>query len=133
LAENLDIPAWIAFFFGLYALAAGVSELRAPGRFLELASEWEHSPGLRFLTGFCCIAVGAAIYLVNPWDLDDPLAMLMTVMGGLVAAEGAAFIAVGDRLMALARRLLGTKGGPWAYLSVALGAIFVLIAFSRIT
>ncbi|WP_421993090.1 hypothetical protein [Qipengyuania sp.] len=31
MADAIDIPAWIALFFGLYALSAAIGELRMPG------------------------------------------------------------------------------------------------------
>ena len=129
----MDVTAWIAFFTGIYALAAGVGELRAPGYFLELFSDYEHYPGLRYVTGIVCLMGGAAIYLVNPWDVGDPLAMLVSVTGGLLAAQGAAFIAVGERAMALARPLVGVRGLRWACFSVAVGVLLVFAAFMRIT
>ncbi|AKH44045.1 hypothetical protein FHS61_001361 [Altererythrobacter atlanticus] len=132
MAANMDIPAWIAFFIGLYALAGGAGELRVNGLYLDILSELEHSPALRFVTGVVCLSLGAAIYLSNPWNLDDPLAMVVTIMGGLIAAEGGALIAVGDRFMALARRIVGVKGEFWAWVSTALGAVLVMIALSRI-
>jgi len=60
MAAGADIPAWIALFVGLYALAAAVGELRAPNTWWMMLKEFERSPVLRFVTGLVTLALGAA-------------------------------------------------------------------------
>ncbi|MEN7538553.1 hypothetical protein [Aurantiacibacter flavus] len=132
MAQFTDLAAGLAFFAGLFALALGFAELRVRGFYLELLSEWEHSPGLRFLTGVVFVLGGAAIYLANPWQLGDPLTMLMTALGGAVVAAGLAFVAVGERMMALGRRLVGVRGRGWAYALVGGGVVLIVATFARI-
>nr|WP_202385616.1 hypothetical protein [Altericroceibacterium endophyticum] len=119
-------------FLGLYALAAGIGELRSPGGWAAMVEDLITSHGLRFLTGIVCIAIGAALYCVCALRPGDWLAIALTVIGGICAAEGALILASGDRFMIFARRLMA-KGGPiWAGLSTLIGAGFLLLAFSRI-
>jgi hypothetical protein len=66
--QSADISAWIALFLGLYALAAGIGELRSPNSWSTMLKEFERSPALRFVTGLvAALALGATIYLANPW------------------------------------------------------------------
>lgn len=87
MAETQDIPAWILLFFGLYALAASLAEFRQPGFWKGMIDDFEKIPALRFLTGIVCIALGAAIYLTNPWIPGDWLSVVVTVIGGWVVVE----------------------------------------------
>src|SRR5690606_26542484 len=99
MTETFDIPAWIILFLGLYALAAGVGELGAPGGWAAMLDEFEEQAGLRFVTGFVALALGAAVYLANPWRPDDWLAILVSVVGGVMVIEGALLLASGDRFI----------------------------------
>ncbi|MBA4765749.1 MAG: hypothetical protein H2048_09755 [Erythrobacter sp.] len=132
MAEGVDIPAWIALFMGLYALAAGIGELRHPGGWAAMLEDYERNTALRFLTGIVCIGLGGAIYLVSPWRPDDWLAILITVLGGWMAIEGALILAFGDGLMRFARRLMGAVNRFWAWFSLILGAFLIGSALFRL-
>jgi len=127
-----DIPAWIALFLGLYALAAGAGELRAPGGWNALLLDFERSPGLRFLVGFTCMIAGGAIYLAVPWIAGDWLAIAVNVLGGLALAEGLLILAAGDRYLAFARRLLGNAAPVWAGVSVLFGLAAMVATLTRL-
>ena len=43
MAQTADIPAWIAFFLGLYSLAAAVGEFRAAGPRRVMLNDMERS------------------------------------------------------------------------------------------
>lgn len=128
----VDLPVWIALFLGLYALAAGAGEFRAPGGWNAMLLDFERSPGLRYLTGMACMALGAAIYLAVPWVAGDWLAIAVNILGGLALAEGLLILAAGDRFLALGRRMLGNAWGAWAGLSVVLGFAAIVAAMSRL-
>src|SRR6478736_119041 len=96
MAQGADISAWIAFFLGLYALAAAAGELRSPNTWWTMLKDFERSPALRFLTGLVTLALGATIYLVNPWHPGDWLSITVTVVGGVVVAEGLLLLAAGE-------------------------------------
>ena len=131
MAEGIDIPAWIALFMGLYALAAGIGEVRHPGGWAAMLEDYERNTALRFLTGLVCIGLGGAIYLVSPWQRDDWLAIVITVLGGWMAIEGALILAFGDGVMRLARRLMGKANQLWAWFSLILGAFLIASALFR--
>lgn len=132
MAQSGDIPAWIAFFLGLYSLASGVGEIRNPGGWAAMLADLDRSPAVRFLTGLTCIAAGAAIYLASPWRAGDWLAIAVNILGGVAVVEGMLILAAGDRFTALARRMAGNAMGFWAVFSVAFGLAAILAAFSRL-
>lgn len=132
MAETQHISAWIALFTGLYALAAAVGELREPGSWAKMLDEFVASPALRLVTGLMCIFGGAAIYLVNPWIPADWLAIVVSVLGGWIVAEGLLIIAAGDRFLGFARKLIAKGGTAWAGFSALFGAVFIIAALSRL-
>lgn len=127
-----DTPAWVALFFGLYSLSAGYGEIRASGGWVRMVGEWEESYALRFLTGLFCIFAGGVIFLAVPWVSGDWLAILINILGGLMLIEGMVILAAGERVIALARRLMGSAGTGWAGFSCLVGAGFILAAISRL-
>ena len=132
MAESLDIPAGIALFLGLYALAAAMGEFRQPGLWMAMLQELEGSAAIRFLTGLVCIALGAAIYLVNPWRPGDWLSVTISVLGGLCAAEGMLILAAGDRFVSAAKSLFNRAHGALAGLSALIGFGLILAAMARL-
>jgi hypothetical protein len=132
MADGIDIPAWIALFVGLYSASAAIGELRHPGGWAGMVAHFERDLGLRFLTGVVCLGLGAAIYLVSPWQPDDWLAVLVTVIGGGMVVEGALILAFGDTFFAFARRLMGAANRLWAGLSLLLGAALIVAALLRL-
>jgi len=131
--QPADTSAWIALFLGLHALAASAGELRAPGGWNAMLVDFERSPGLRFLTGLACMAMGAAIYLAVPWRTGDWLAIAVNVLGGIAVAEGLLIFAAGDRFLALARRMLGNAPGLWAAVSAMFGLAAIVAAMTRLS
>ena len=132
MAETSQISAWIALVLGLYMFAAGTGELRAPNTWWAMLKEFERSPGLRFLTGVAALAIGATVYLVNPWRPGDWLAIAVSVMGGLGVAKGILVLASGDRYLHLARAIVGRAGRAWAGLAVLAGLAMTIIAMLRL-
>jgi hypothetical protein len=132
MAETADIPAWIILFMGLYSLAAAIGEWRTPGFWAAMLGDFERQPGLRFVTGLFVLSLGAAIYMVTPWRPDDWLAVLVTILGGIMALEGAVILAIGDRFLVFARSLIGRASRAWAAFSALLGVALIAIAIIRI-
>lgn len=126
------LPAWIALFFAIYALAAGVGELRRPGFWRRMVEEFGDSNALRFLTGLVVLALGALVYLANPWRPDDWLAVAVTVIGGWMIVEGALILAAGDLFLSFAARLMGSGNRLWAVLSILIGLALGAVALLRI-
>ncbi len=131
MAEFQDISAWIALFMGLYALGAAVGELRSPGSWAAMLEGFEENEALRFLTGIVVLSLGAAIYLVNPWNPADWLSVLVTVMGGGMALEGVVILAFGKPYLHFASKLIGVVNRGWALLSFGIGLVLVCVALLR--
>ena len=132
MADSNDIPAWVALFLGLYSLAAAVGELRSPNTWWAMLKDLERSPALRFLTGLVTLAVGATIYLVNPWRPDDWLAIAVSVVGGIAVAEGLLILAAGERFLHIGRALLGRGGRGWAGLAALFGIAAIVLGMMRL-
>ena len=132
MAETSQISAWIALFVGLYALAAGVGELRSPNGWWMMLKEFERGAALRFVTGVVCLAIGATIYLVNPWVPGDWLSIAVSVIGGIHIAEGLLILASGERFLNLARAVLGRAGRLWAGFTVLAGIALIVVGMSRL-
>ena len=131
MAEGQDIPAWIALFTGLYALAAAVGELRSPGSWAAMLEGFEKSEALRFLTGIVVLALGAAIYLVNPYDPADWLSIVITVMGAGMVLEGVVILAFGRPYLHFASAMMGAVNRVWALFAAAIGLALVCAALLR--
>jgi hypothetical protein len=132
MAEPSQISAWILLFTGLYALAAAAGELRTPNSWWAMLKDFERSPATRFLTGLFVLTLGAAIYLVNPWDTGDWMSIAVSVLGGLMVAEGLLILAAGERFLQFARGLIGRAGRAWAGFSALLGLALILLAMGRL-
>lgn len=132
MAEPSQVSAWIMFFIGLYSLAAAAGELRSPNTWWAMLKDFERSAALRFLTGLLVLALGAAVYLVNPWLPGDWLSVVVSALGGVMIAEGLLILAAGDRFLHVARALIGRAGRAWAGLSALLGIAMILLAMSRL-
>ena len=132
MAEGADISGWIALFVGLYALAAAAGELRSPNTWWTMLKDLERSPALRFLTGLVTLALGATIYLANPWRPDDWLSIAVSVLGGIAVAEGLLILAAGERFLLFGRVLLGRGGRGWAAFAALFGIAAILLGTMRL-
>ena len=132
MAAAADIPAWIALFLGLYILAAAVAELRAPASWTAMLEDFEKSTALRFVTGVFTLTLGAAIYLVSPWNPGDWLSVLVSVVGGIAVAKGLFFIAAGDLLIGLGRTVMTRNPRLVAGISGVAGAALLFVALARL-
>ena len=132
MATAATTPAWIALFLGLYILAACVSELRAPDGWAQMLASFEASPALTFVTGVFTFTLGAVIYLVTPWNAEDWLSIVVSVIGGVAIAKGLFFIAAPDRIFALGKRMLVGNTGLIAGIDAVLGAALLFVALSRL-
>ena len=131
MGHSADISSWIALFMGLYALGAAVGEIRSPGSWAAMLDGFERNEALRFLTGIVVLALGATIYLVNPWDTSDWLSAIITIMGGGMALEGVLILAFGRPFLHFASKLFGKIDTVWALLSLVIGIVLICVALLR--
>lgn len=121
-------PAWTALFLGLFALFAGVGELRKPGHWQQLIEEIVASPALQLATGLLELFLGAVIYIANPWASPDWLSSALSVVGGLMCIEALAVIAFSDVYMAFWVRRFGPLSRLWCICSIAIGLALIVVA-----
>ena len=121
-------PAWTALFLGLFALFAGVGELRKPGHWQKLIEEIAASPALQLATGLLELFLGAVIYLANPWASSDWLSSLLSVVGGLMCVEALAVVAFSDVYLAFWVRRFGPLSKLWAWCSILIGLALIVVS-----
>ncbi|QJB68696.1 hypothetical protein [Parasphingorhabdus halotolerans] len=127
-----NITGWITFFIGLYSVAAGIGEFRRPGFWASMVREVRASSAIRFLVGMVTIAIGAAIYLTNPYNPKDILSILITVMGAFIFLEGAVILAFGDWFLGVAGKMMNAGNKIWAGLSIVIGVAAIFVALVRL-
>jgi len=126
-----DPTAWSSLLLGLAAVAAGAGALRRPGVWQTMIGEVEGSPALQFLSGMLELAVGAAVYLANPWLPADLLTCLLKSLGGLMMAEALAILFACDLYSQMWLRSLGNFQRGWAGATTALGLGLTIVALGR--
>lgn len=128
-----DYPAWIILAMGLYALGAGLGELLRPGGWMAMVGELEKNHALRFVTGIICLAIGTALYLVEPWGRADWMLYVVKIIGAWMVVEGFVFLAAGEWLIGIAKRMMGYNPRLGAGISMLLGLVAILCAELRIS
>ena len=89
------------------------------------------SPLAALLLAAGVLALGATVYLVNPYDPADWLSIVITVMGGGMVLEGLVILGFGRPFLHFASMMLGAVNRTWALLSGALGIVLVCVAMLR--
>lgn len=127
-----SITGWILLILGIYSAGAAIGELRRPGGWARMMWELEQSKALQFLTGFFVLVLGAAVYLVNPYNSADWQSILVTVLGAWMMLEGFAFLAFSDWMIKLAKQFMNSGTAVYAWISLALGVIFLAMGYVRL-
>jgi len=120
--STFDPVAWSATLLGVFAIAVAVGALRTPGKWAQMVLEIEESPALQLLCGFAELFIGAAIYLINPWDSADLLSMLMKAIGGLMMAEALVVMAISDLYFQTWLKNLAAMRRGWPIATLVIGA-----------
>ncbi|MEE1878075.1 hypothetical protein [Altererythrobacter litoralis] len=123
LDSAFDLVAWSATLLGAFAVAVAIGALRQPGIWGRMVAEIEESPALQLLCGFAELFVGAAIYLANPWDSADLLAMVMKGLGGLMMAEALVVMAISDLYFQTWLKNLAVMQRGWPVVTLLVGAL----------
>lgn len=129
--DTFDPTAWSAALLGLFAVAASIGALRQPGTWRTLIEEVDKSPALQLTSGFIELFVGAAIYLVNPWDASDILTCVMKALGGLMMIEALVVMAFSDLYFQLWLKNLAAMHRAWAVITLLIGGVVMLAGFGR--
>ena len=94
----IPLTLHLAVLIGVYELTAGLVSLSGRMDWTAMMDEFERSPALTFITGFLAFAIGGTIVLAhNHWT--DPLAVIVSLIGWIAAAEGVLVMALGKALL----------------------------------
>lgn len=122
------MPDWSALFLGLFAIFAGIGELRRPGHWRHMMEEIAASPTLQTLTALVELLVGSVIYMLNPWASPDWLARVMNVIGALICIEALLILSFSDVYMVVLRQRMGPLAKLWAWVSILFGLALIALA-----
>ncbi len=121
---------FIARLIGPVLLVVGIALLLNRAAFRAMAEEVLRSRGMLYLSGILTMLAGVAIVIThNRWALG--WAVLITILGWLMAIGGAVRILFPDRVEAMGRRFLAypmglcIAGGIW----LALGIVFCIFGY----
>lgn len=128
----IDTTGFLLLAFALYAIGAGLGEFRSPGMWLKLVGELEQGAALRLITGIMCLAIGTPLYLYGSWASGDWAVWLIKFLGGWMIVEGFIFLAFGEWLLALSRRMMGAATRAYALFSILLGLVLGWFALARL-
>lgn len=131
MADTFDPTGWTAALLGLFAVFAAIGALRQPGNWRTMIDEIDGSPALQVIGGLLELFLGAAIYLVNPWDPVDILSCIMKTVGGLMMFEALAIMAFSDIYFPLWLKNLAAMHRGWALVTLVLGAAMAIAGFAR--
>ncbi|MEZ5712895.1 MAG: hypothetical protein R3E11_09640 [Sphingobium sp.] len=129
--QNIDATAWTSLLLGLFLLGSAIGELRRPGLWRGMLLEVEQSSALQLTLGIIELALGAAVYLANPWNPQDWLAAFMTIIGGLMIIEAVIFLAIADLYLRFWLPRIGTNWRGWAVVSFLIGLWLALAGLHR--
>ena len=128
-----DATAWTSLLLGLFLFASAIGELRRPGTWRAMLQEVEQSSALQLTLGIIELALGAAVYLANPWNPQDWLAAFMTIIGGLMIIEAVIFLAIADLYLRFWLPRIGTNWRGWAVVSFLIGLWLAIAGLHRFT
>lgn len=131
--DNYDPTTWSATMLGIFTLFAAIGALRKPGIWQKLVDELDKSPALQLLGGGFEMALGAVLYLANPWVPTDILACVMKALGGLMVLEAIAVTGFSDIYFAFWLRNLSFMHRAWALVTLAFGLALTVAGLFRFT
>lgn len=132
MVQGTDMTAWTSLLLGLFLLASAAGELRRPGMWRGMMAEVEASSALQMIVGMVELALGAAVYLANPWNPQDWLTCLMTIVGGLMIIEAVVFLAIADIYLRFWMPRIGTNWRGWAVVSLLFGLWLTVAGLHRL-
>jgi uncharacterized protein YjeT (DUF2065 family) len=119
--EAIDMTAWSSLLLGLFALFAGIGGVRNPQAWRAMIAEVSRSSALQLVMSLAELAVGAALYLLNPWGGGDVLGAVVKVIGGLMMLEALVVAAFADGYLGFWQRIFVKTARGWALFAVLVG------------
>jgi len=104
----IPLTLHLLILIGLYELAAGLAGFTDSINWRAIIDEFDRSPALTLITGFMVFVLGGVLIIVHSiWT--DPLAIIVSAIGWIAAAEGLLLMAKPRALFAISRRLVGNQ------------------------
>ena len=128
---TIDPTGWTATLTGVFAIFAAIGAFRQPRAWQTMIDELQRSPALQLIAGWMELALGAAIFLLNPWSPPDLLACAMKVIGGFMMAEALAVTAFSDLYFHFWLKSLGGVNRSWVVLTLIFGLVFAMAGIAR--
>jgi hypothetical protein len=127
----IDGTAWTSLLLGLFLLSSAAGELRRPGLWRGMMTEIERSSAMQMILGMVELALGAAVYIANPWNPQDWLTSLMTILGAWMMIEALIFLVIADLYLRFWMPRLGTNWRGWAIVSLLIGLWLTVAGIHR--
>ena len=108
MATAIPLTLNLLILIGLYELSAGIAGLAGQISWSTMLEEFDRSSALTFMTGFIVYVLGAVVVLIH-WIWTDPLAIIVSAVGCIVAVEGLLIMTVPDPLFAFSHRLIANQ------------------------
>lgn len=120
----------LAKAFGVYMIAGGLSGLLARGRWEAILVNFREKAGLTYISGVFVFTLGVAIILAhNIWT--DPLAVIVSLVGWVAAAEGLVLIAFPDPLLKWASSFVRPGAvKAFAVFTIVFGAVLLVLGLT---
>ena len=123
---TIPLTLSLSLAFGIYMLAAGLMLLRHGDRMVAILDAFEKSPALMYVTGAFTYALGAAVIVAHHVWLD-PLGVIVSLLGWIIAIEGLLLIVWPEPLLSLGRRLMQPSTiSTVAIVTLVIGALLTL-------
>lgn len=124
----IPLTLHLLVLIGLYELAAGIASFTGRVDWIALLDEFDRSPALTFMTGFMVYVLGGVVILVHCiWT--DPLAIIVSAVGWIAAAEGLLVMVMPAPLFAFSRRLVRNQK-VIALLATLVGVVLIFLGLT---
>jgi hypothetical protein len=123
---TIPLTLSLSLAFGIYMLAAGIALLRHGDRMIAMLDTFEKSPALTYVIGAFTYALGAAVIIAHHVWLD-PLGVIVSLLGWIIALEGLLLIVWPEPLWSLGRAVMKPSTiGIAAIVTLVVGALLTL-------
>jgi hypothetical protein len=118
----------LARAYGVVIITVALSALLAPKRLAAALGEFERSPGLTFLSALFALVLGIVLVMLHSIWVDFP-AILVSLLGWLIAVKGVLLLAAPESLLKLGARASASGGAIrlWGIIALILGALYLAI------
>ena len=130
ITTSTELTLSLAKAMGAYMIAGGLSGVIGGERWERVLEAFRNDAAITFMSGVFVFVMGAAIIMAhNIWT--DPLAIIISLVGWVAAAEGLVLVAYPDPLLKWAFSLMrpgAVKG--FAIFTIVFGVVLLLLGLT---